>query len=327
MKILIIRLSSIGDLVLTTPVIRAVRQQLDAEIHLLVKEKFQEVLHGNPYIAKSIFYEEYLNNKIDLKDEAYDLIIDLHNNWRTKRLRRKLGVRSISYNKENIRKWILTNFKLNSLPKEHLVDRYFAAIRPIGVENDHRGLDFIVSSEARAMAKQFIPGSAFIAIPIGAAHQTKVPPISIYLELIQNLDHPCLLLGGPGDFSKGEEIASKSTKEVLNLAGKLSLAGTAAIIERAAFVITPDTGLMHIAAALGKNIVSVWGNTVPEFGMYPYFPKDSIALDYRSEVQNLSCRPCSKIGYEKCPKGHFKCMLDQNITEIGKVVKKNVQNH
>ncbi len=327
MKILIIRLSSIGDLVLITPIIRTVQQQLNAEIHLLVKNKFREVLQGNPYVTKFIDYEDQVNGQINLLEEAYDLVIDLHNNWRTKRLRVRLGVESISYKKKNIQKWILTNFKFNCLPKEHLVDRYFASVKTLGVENDHKGLDFIVSNEAKAIAEAYIPHSAFLAIVIGAAHQTKVPPVSVFLNLIQNLDLPCILLGGPMDFIKGEEIVSKSNKEVLNLAGKLSLSASAAVIERTSFVITPDTGLMHIAAALNKNIVSIWGNTVPEFGMYPYLPRDSTALDYRSEVQNLSCRPCSKIGFEKCPKGHFKCMEDQNVVEIGKVVKNNVQNH
>jgi len=327
MKILIIRLSSIGDLVLITPIIRTVQQQLNAEIHLLVKNKFREVLQGNPYVTKFIDYEDQVNGQINLLEEAYDLVIDLHNNWRTKRLRVRLGVKSISYKKKNIQKWILTNFKFNCLPKEHLVDRYFDSVKTLGVENDHKGLDFIVSNEAKTMAEAYIPHSAFLAIVIGAAHQTKVPPVSVFLNLIQNLDLPCILLGGPMDFIKGEEIVSKSNKEVLNLAGKLSLSASAAVIERTSFVITPDTGLMHIAAALNKNIVSIWGNTVPEFGMYPYLPRDSTALDYRSEVQNLSCRPCSKIGFEKCPKGHFKCMEDQNVVEIGKVVKNNVQNH
>jgi ADP-heptose:LPS heptosyltransferase len=74
---------------------------------------------------------------------------------------------------------------------------------------------------------------------------------------------------------------------------------------------------MHIASAFQKNIVSVWGSTVPAFGMYPYLVENNFKI---IEVNNLSCRPCSKIGYEKCPKGHFKCMYNINSDKVLKAI-------
>jgi ADP-heptose:LPS heptosyltransferase len=76
---------------------------------------------------------------------------------------------------------------------------------------------------------------------------------------------------------------------------------------------------MHIAAALRKPIVSIWGNTIPEFGMYPYFPMNS-ARSVISEVKDLHCRPCSKLGFKKCPKQHFKCMMLQDEVFISKSI-------
>ncbi|HRB40127.1 MAG TPA: glycosyltransferase family 9 protein, partial [Bacteroidia bacterium] len=97
--------------------------------------------------------------------------------------------------------------------------------------------------------------------------------------------------------------------------GITSIGQSASLIKQSKAVITHDTGLMHIAAALRKKIVSVWGNTVPEFGMYPYLPVNSVPFSI-SEVKNLNCRPCSKIGYNTCPKKHFRCMNDMDIQEI-----------
>jgi ADP-heptose:LPS heptosyltransferase len=107
-------------------------------------------------------------------------------------------------------------------------------------------------------------------------------------------------------------VANVAGTHVINLCGQLSLAQSASIVGQSARVFTHDTGLMHIAAALRKPIVSIWGSTVPAFGMYPFYP-DGLDLNTTLEVKDLSCRPCSKIGYDKCPKGHFRCMVGQDF--------------
>jgi len=120
-----------------------------------------------------------------------------------------------------------------------------------------------------------------------------------------------LLVGGPEDFERGEQIIA-NTNNTINTCGKYSILQSASLVQQAKMVITHDTGMMHIAAAFQQKIYSVWGNTVPEFGMYPYLESKQ---SKRIEVKGLNCRPCSKIGYDKCPKGHFKCMqeIDENL--------------
>jgi ADP-heptose:LPS heptosyltransferase len=111
-----------------------------------------------------------------------------------------------------------------------------------------------------------------------------------------------------------DAIVAQTTTPIYNVCGTLALAGSAWVIKGADAVITPDTGMMHIAAAFNKRVISVWGNTIPAFGMYPFLPNHE--QSYLSEVKGLSCRPCSKIGYAKCPKGHFNCMEQQDIPTI-----------
>ena len=131
------------------------------------------------------------------------------------------------------------------------------------------------------------------------------------ISIIKKVNKPVLLIGGPEDFERGEQIVA-NTINTQNTCGKYSVLQSASLIQQANRVITHDTGMMHIAAAFKKKIYSVWGNTVPEFGMYPYLENEQ---SKRIEVKGLNCRPCSKIGYSKCPKGHFKCMqeIDENL--------------
>jgi ADP-heptose:LPS heptosyltransferase len=144
---------------------------------------------------------------------------------------------------------------------------------------------------------------------IGAQHATKRLPQHQLVRLCRNIDQPVVLLGGPEDAPRAEEICREAGALVFNACGKFSLDESAYLVKMSRQIITHDTGLMHIAAAFNKPLISVWGNTVPEFGMYPYKTSQSII----AEVKHLHCRPCSKIGYKKCPLGHFKCMNDQDV--------------
>ena len=316
-KFLIIRFSSIGDIVLTTPVVRCLKQQVpEAEIHFLVKDKFLSVVQHNPYIDKIHVLAHSWELMIEeLKTESYDYIIDLHHNVKTLRLKKALSagrtgkVKAFSFYKLNIQKYLLTALKINLLPKVHIVDRYLKTVESFGVKNDGQGLDYFIAEEEKTKLKD-IPAShqaGYIACVIGAAHNTKKWPVHKWKEFCKQIKHPVILLGGPEDKEAAEAIAAVDDIKVYNACGKFSLNESADLVRKAKLVITHDTGLMHIAAAYKKPIISIWGNTVPAFGMTPYFGA-AMVPDVIIQVQKLWCRPCSKIGYNKCPLGHFKCM-------------------
>jgi heptosyltransferase-2 len=320
MKVLIIRFSSIGDIVLTTPVIRGVKQQVPGvEVHYLTKYNFRGIIQNNPYVDKVHLYDENLEQVIEeLKKESFDYILDLHHNLRTLKVKRALKkVKSFSFNKLNIQKWLLTVFKIDRMPTAHIVDRYLETAKTLGVKNDGLGLDYFIP-EKDIVPDADIPAAhslGYIGIVIGAALNTKKLPIHKLKKLCSEIDHPIVLLGGPEDREDGDAIALGDTVKIYNSCGKFNLNESADLVRRARLIISHDTGLMHIAAAFKKPVISVWGNTVPAFGMTPYYGYAAQPL-YIMEVKGLSCRPCSKIGYSKCPRGHFKCMENQNLDEL-----------
>ena len=317
MKILILRFSSIGDIVLTSPVVRCLKQQLkNSEIHYLTKKSFFSVVENNPNIDKVFSFEKDISEVLpELKKENYDCVIDLHHNLRSMQVKRALGKPSKSFNKLNIEKWLLVNLKINRLPDKHIVERYFETVAHIGVKNDLKGLNFFIDVkdeiDISSLPKEFSTG--YIALVIGAKHNTKKLPTEKIISICKKINRPVVLIGGKEDLETGEKITSQIST-TFNACGKYNLQQSASLIKQAEKVITHDTGMMHIAAAFQKNIISIWGNTVPEFGMYPYMPGNELNSQI-VEVENLSCRPCSKIGFEKCPKGHFKCMneIDENL--------------
>lgn len=316
MKFLIIRFSSIGDIVLTTPVARGLKQQVpDAEVHFLTKGIFKNILEHNCYIDKIITLDLSWDLMIhQLQIEKYDYIIDLHHNLRTLRVKNALHVKSFSFNKLNIQKWLLTALKINRLPHVHIVDRYLNTVKRFGVINDGKGLDYFYEEEDEKCLND-IPLShkfGYIAVVIGAAHATKKLPNEKLKHLCNILNYPIILLGGKEDRKNGTYIASDNDIKIYNACGIFKLNESAVLVKYADAIVTHDTGLMHIAAAFKKKIISVWGNTIPEFGMYPYYGESSIS-NIKSEVKNLHCRPCSKIGHNKCPQTHFKCMRLQDI--------------
>lgn len=318
-KFLIIRFSSIGDIVLTTPVVRCLKTQVEgAEVHFLTKKAFTPVLAHNPYIDKLHVLQDSLNQTIDaLKQEEFDYIIDLHHNLRTLIVKNKLKKLSFSFNKLNIEKWLMVTFKINRLPEKHIVDRYFETVKLFDVENDGKGLDYFISPtdevDVTQLPETFRNG--YIGFVIGAKHNTKKLPVQKIISLLRKINKPVIILGGKEDASEGDEIANALGGRIYNACGKYSLGQSASLVKQADAIIAHDTGLMHIAAAFKKKIVSVWGNTIPGFGMYPYEPGAGSQI---IEVKELKCRPCSKIGYAKCPKGHFNCMNlidEQQITD------------
>lgn len=326
MKVLVIRLSSIGDIVLTTPVIRAIKEQLpETELHFLTKNANEQVVASNPHLDKIHIYDSQ-NKKLLMKvlqTEKFDVVIDLQKNHRSKQVVRNLNVPSSSFNKLNFWKWMCVRFKLNFLPDVHIVDRYFDAVLDLGVLNDHKGLEFYIPKDCEFDEDDFpmVFEDGFVAVVLGAQHETKRIPASKIVEIASILHKPIMLLGGKDVVNVGDEIVAALGDRAYNGCGKYSLYHSCSILNQADCVITGDTGLMHIAAAFHKPIAVLWGNTIPEFGMYPYLPGER-NLFRNFEVCPLACRPCSKLGFGRCPRKHFKCMNAISAVEVADWVNK-----
>ena len=333
MKFLVIRFSSIGDIVLTTPVVRCLKKQLPgAEVHYLIKPKFNMVMEHNPYVDKiHVLQEDWEAMIRDLKAEQFDHIIDLHHNLRTLRVKNDLKLPATSFRKLNLEKLVFVKLKWNVMPRQlHIVDRYMETVAPFGVHNDGEGLDYPIPPSAEVRQSD-IPAShqlGYIAIVIGASFPTKKLPVYKLQELCRAIDHPVILLGAKEDRAEGEAISSVDPVKVYNACGKFSLHESADLLRKSRLVISHDTGLMHMAAALKKPVIAIWGSTTPSFGMVPYYgdryrahhaqPYDDV------QVHRLWCRPCTKIGRRKCPQGHFKCMKNISIEEIVRDVNKRL---
>lgn len=316
MKILILRFSSIGDIVLTSPVVRCLKTQLpNIEIHYCTKPNFKSLVEHNHYISKVFYYNNNLSALVsELQKEKYDLIIDLHNNLRTLILKLRLGIESRSFRKMNFEKWLLVKLKINKMNHSHVVDRYMETIENLGVVNDNEGLDYFIpiqdEIEIKSFPSQFSAG--FVAYTIGGQHYTKKLPLPKMIELCRQITEPLVLLGGKEDIENANAIIeSCKSSNIYNACGLFNLNQSASIIKQATKVISHDTGLMHIAAAFKKPIISIWGNTVPSFGFTPYQTSFQVI-----ENEKLNCRPCSKLGFSACPKGHFSCMNDFDFTKL-----------
>lgn len=326
-KFLVIRFSSIGDIVLTTPVVRSLKEQVEeAEVHYLTKKSFKGIVESNPYIDKVHLLEDNFTDMIDsFRDEMFDYIIDLHSNLRTTRVKSKLKVPDFSFNKLNWEKWVYVNFKKNLLPDVHIVDRYMDTLKVFDVKNDQKGLDYYIPAEDE-VSMETLPGkfsNGYISLVIGANHFTKKLPMDKMISICKKIDLPIIVQGGPDNIEEGEALAKAVGDNIYNACGNYNLNQSASLVRQAKVVISHDTGLMHIAAAFKKKIISVWGNTVPEFGMAPYLPDEDSAI---VQVDNLKCRPCSKIGFKECPKKHFKCMNDINEDHIVKLAKRMMKS-
>jgi ADP-heptose:LPS heptosyltransferase len=308
-RFLIIRFSSIGDIVLTSPVIRAIKTQIpNAEVHFVTKARYANLLINNPNISKIHILENKMKPLLrQLVNENFDYIIDLHNNFRSRQIKLRLKARSFSYNKLNIKKWMLVSLKINLLPDLHVVDRYMQTLRFFNLKDDARGLEFFIPEDQHfdlsLLPSHFTDG--YIAFALGGTYFTKRLPLDKIIEICSKIKYPVVLLGGADEFETGEQIRSRFPEQTVNLCGKTSIHASASLIKQSRLVLTNDTGLMHIASAFKKDILSFWGNTTPAFGMTPYMPGFNSTI---LQVDKLGCRPCSKLGYKKCPKGHFRCM-------------------
>ncbi|MFT6245599.1 MAG: ADP-heptose:LPS heptosyltransferase [Salibacteraceae bacterium] len=330
MKILIVRFSSIGDIVLTSPVIRGLKEQLGkqskklseqgsepVELHYLTKKSFSSIVSSNPRVDKVFAIEKSVDEVImDLKKEQYDWVIDLHNNIRSKSLKSKLQKPSKTVRKLNWKKWMLVKLKINRMPALHIVDRYFETVNHLDVKNDGKECEFYINPENEVNVQQQFGFDSYLSVAIGAQFATKRLPTAKLIEVLAKVKTPVVLIGGSDDSDVANEIC-EALKEntIINACGKFNLQQSASIVRQSQHLLTHDTGMMHIASCFGVSMTTVWGNTVPDLGMYAYLPSGK-AKAIIHEVKDLSCRPCSKIGFQKCPKGHFKCMEMQDVGSI-----------
>lgn len=313
LKILVIRFSSIGDIVLTTPVLRCLKEQLSGcEVHYLTKAGYRDILQHNPHIDRLHLLEDSLRTVIrELREERFDYIIDLHCNLRSLRIKLALRGKKYTFRKENRKKCLMVRLK-RPLQIPHVVQRYLQAAAPLGIKDDGRGLEWHFPP-AGEPSLDFLPEKAqqqYAAFVIGAQHETKKLPPEKIARIIRNMPMLVVLIGGKQERQQAEWI-SQQCENAINLCGELSLHQSAAAVKHAQVVLTHDTGFMHIATAFQQRIISYWGNTVPAFGMTPYYGTANANRAVMQEVKGLSCRPCSKIGWKECPKGHFMCMWQQ----------------
>lgn len=324
MKILILRFSSIGDIVLTSPVLRCLKEQVkDAEVHFATKRAFADLVRHSPRVsAVHELDEDLVGLARRLKAERFDQVIDLHHNLRTARIKRVLGRPARSFPKLNIEKWLLVNLRIDRLPRQHIVDRYLSTVAHLGVVNDHQGLELFIPPD-REVPLAALPDAhraGYTALAIGGAHATKRLPPHRLVELARLIDGPLVLIGGSEDRAVARQIGDAVGARAFNATGRYDILGSASLIRQARSVVAHDSGAMHIACAFGRPVVSVWGSTVPAFGMGPYQPQHPERAIV-SEVQGLGCRPCSKIGFDHCPRGHFRCMERQDLRRIAELVK------
>jgi heptosyltransferase-2 len=309
MKILVIRFSSMGDIIYTTPVVRCLKKQLpDAEVHFLTKPAFKYIYDNNPYLDKLLLLKPTLSETVaEIKAEGYDYIIDLHNNLRTAIIKARTGIKSSSFNKQTIRKWLSLKLNLKLVAPTHLVDRYMATVSFLGVKNDNGPINYYLKADHNLVG--LLPEShqkTYVAFIIGAAHFTKRMPNYKIISICNDINYPIVLLGGNDVKVNGDEVKAALGDKIYNACGVTTLDESVYLVSKAKSVLGFDTGLTHIAEAFDRPIVSIWGGTAPELlGVQPYKVKNVLV----SEI-DLACRPCSKFGLPKCPLGHFKCMND-----------------
>lgn len=323
-KILVIRFSSLGDIIITTPLLKILKENFpSAEIDYCTREDYRELLNTNPHIRKIIAVGsdfdfarlKQLKNTISLG--RYDLIIDAHNNFRTFYLRQFLRFKSkfLVFKKYSFRKFLLVKFKINLMKKlPSITERYIKIIEPITNAKQTIPLPEIFTNESTKEKIDSIfkelginTTNKIIAIAPSSKHFTKTYPAELYTELINKFDNDTtvLLIGKGNDIMQIGRIMEKSSGNIYNLCSMLNPIELAELLKRCSLFISGDTGPMHIAEAVNAPLIMLAGSSVKEFGFYPQSEKAVVI-----ENNNLKCRPCSHIGLSYCPLGHFKCMVD-----------------
>ena len=323
-RILIIRFSSIGDIVLTFTVASTIKSLYPhCKIDFVTKPHFKELLNACPdldtiYTLTGTVAQ--LRKEIDFNQ--YDAILDLHHNLRSRILLGFQFGKVYRFPKNNIEKWLLTTFKIRPKIIRHVTERYLETLSAytkapiVGIALAYRVPD---ASKIDIKETFQVEPSKYVAVAIGAQFATKRMPTDLLVELIQKINLPVLLLGAKEDQLTANEILEQCTSNIIfSAVGTATIHESAWLVKNAKALLTHDTGLMHIGASFEVPLHVIWGNTTRDFGMYPYRVEQEQVFNY--EVSGLSCRPCSKIGHQSCPKGHFSCMRQQDLVAIANAI-------
>ncbi len=339
-KILIIRFSSIGDIVLTNPVVRFLRKQFPgARIDFVTKKEHAELVRWNPDLSNVILFDPASEGALaglrrKIRETRYDLIVDLHNSVRSRMLRTFSGARKVRViRKQIIRRFLLVAFGKNLYKNPRSVtDRYCDTVRRFGdpdpVVEFPLPDDIVGTATGRLTAGKFTSTDRLVGFAPSAMHFTKRWPMDRFVKLgiaLATSDRvKIVILGSAADAEYCADIAQLINSGAgahcaEHLAGKLSISESAVIAGLCGVFVTNDTGLMHLAAARGAKVVAIFGSTVREFGFSPQGEGHVVM-----ESRGLECRPCSHIGRSRCPKGHFRCMNDITVdsvrTEAGRIL-------
>ncbi len=307
-NILIIRLSSLGDILLTTPIIRSLKEQnSEIEIDFILREQYADLLRYNKNIESLLIYKEDSASKEslfkDLRKNKYDLVVDLQNNFRSAEIRKEIKANQVIFNKRTVDKFLLVHFKINRFNGQQEIPKRYSETLP-GLRLDNNGLELFFPSETKTNLSDNVK---HIGIAPGSRHFTKMWPKEYFIDLSKMVlddGNSIAIFGGKSDFELCSELAEKIPGSI-NLCNDDKILQTAADMKKCNAVICNDSGLMHAATAIGIPVLAIFGSTVKEFGFAPYRSRNIVL-----ENNSLTCRPCSHIGREDCPKKHFKCMLE-----------------
>jgi len=311
--LLLVRFSSIGDVLLTTPLVRALRaRHPDAELVFVTKQAMAPLVADNPHLSRVVTLApgesvRALARRLAALHPTRGL--DLHGSLRSAALRLLVRCPWRGYSKRKLARGVLVSTKIDLyFHRVPVAERYFEAARGLGVRPDGGPPEFFLAAAARERVAQWIGARGLDARPLavlapGAAHFTKRWPHERWLALAQRLrdqGYALLSVGGPEDRAAAEALVPL----VENAAGAFTLQETGAALARARVAITGDTGVMHMATGVGTPVVALFGPTVEQFGFFPYSAKATVL------ERGLDCRPCSTMGGPSCPMGHHRCLRD-----------------
>jgi heptosyltransferase-2 len=331
-NVLVVRFSSIGDVLLTTPLLRSIRQRHpDARISVLTKRAFAPLLSDNPRVDRVLALDpsgSLVRIAAELRAERFTHLLDLHNSLRSRLLRAMVPGPWRTYPKHRLRRALLIRTKRNRYRDMRPVpERYFDAARELDVHPDGKPPEFFLGSPARDEAAAWLvaqglsPDRPLVALAPGAAHQTKRWPVDYWSRLVHSVvcaGMDVVIVGGPDDADLAHELTRDHRERVWRAAGRFGLQGTGAVLEHARVLISGDTGVMHMATAVGTPLVALFGPTVRAFGFFPYGqPAEILEID-------LPCRPCSAMGGPACPEGHHRCMREITPSSVFEAIRRSI---
>jgi heptosyltransferase-2 len=331
-NVLAVRFSSIGDVLLTTPLLRALRRRHPgARVTVLTKETYAPLLSHNPHVDRVLATmpkQTLTGLAAELRAGQYTHLLDLHDSVRTRALRILVPGRWSTYPKHRLARTLLIHAKRNRYRDARPVaERYFSAARDLGLAPDRNPPEFFLAPEAeREVADWFAaaslpPDRPLVALAPGAAHATKRWPVEHWRQLVSRIVDAGLqpiVVGGTGDAAVAAAVAESHNGRVVNVAGRFGLQGTGALLQRGAVLVSGDTGVMHMATAVGTPVVALFGPTVRPFGFYPYTERAQVL-----EIA-LGCRPCSSKGGPRCPLGHHRCLREIDPEAVYQAVRRSL---